>query len=167
MQDGRVTLALLDLPNGPVELARATAADLDALVALIADDAIARSRGDSADAGLGAAYADAFAAIDRDRAQLLVVGRAGEQVVATMQLSFIPGLSRQGATRLQIEAVRVADSQRGSGLGSAMIRWALDEGRRRGAALAQLTSDSARPEAHTFYERLGFAATHVGFKQQL
>ncbi len=81
-----------------------------------------------------------------------------------MQLTFIPGLARGGATRLQIEAVRVRPDLRSNGLGGAMITWAIDEGRRRGAKLVQLTSDGSRAAAHRFYERLGFEASHVGFK---
>ena len=81
-----------------------------------------------------------------------------------MQLTFIPGLARGGATRLQIEAVRVRSDLRGNGLGGAMITWAINEGRRRGSQLIQLTSDGSRAAAHRFYERLGFEASHVGFK---
>ena len=81
-----------------------------------------------------------------------------------MQLTLIPGLSRGGASRMQVEAVRIAEGLRGSGLGSAMLRWAVDEARRRGAALVQLTSDARRTDARRFYERLGFEPTHVGFK---
>ena len=84
-----------------------------------------------------------------------------------MQLTSIPGLARAGATRLQIEAVRVRAELRGNGLGGAMIAWAVAEGRRRGAGLVQLTSDQTRLDAHRFYERLGFAASHVGFKLAL
>ena len=61
-----------------------------------------------------------------------------------MQLTFIPGLARAGATRLQIEAVRVRSDLRGNGLGGAMINCAITEGRRRGAGLVQLTSDGSR-----------------------
>ena len=81
-----------------------------------------------------------------------------------MQLTFIPGLARGGATRLQIEAVRVRSDLRGNGLGGAMITWAINEGRRRGSQLIQLTSDGSRAAAHRFYERPGFEASHVGFK---
>ena len=81
-----------------------------------------------------------------------------------MQLTLIPGLARGGATRMQVEAVRVAESVRGHGLGSAMMRWAIEDARARGAALVQLTSDSRREDAHRFYDRLGFAASHVGLK---
>lgn len=87
--------------------------------------------------------------------------------VGTMQLSLIPGLSRGGATRLQIEAVRVAAATRGSGLGRAMIAWAHGYGRRHGADLAQLTSDKTRRDAHRFYEGLGYVASHEGFKLEL
>lgn len=84
-----------------------------------------------------------------------------------MQLSILPGLARRAATRGQIEAVSVAGSQRGRGVGEAMIRWAIVEARQRGCALVQLTSDKERPDAHRFDERLGFAATHEGFKLEL
>ena len=84
-----------------------------------------------------------------------------------MQLSFLPGLARRGALRAQIEAVRVHDDLRGSGLGSAMFAWAIDEARRRGCALVQLTTDKSRTSAHRFYERLGFVASHEGMKLAL
>jgi GNAT superfamily N-acetyltransferase len=83
------------------------------------------------------------------------------------QLSFLPGLARRGALRAQIEAVRVAASQRGGGLGAAMMTWAIDEARRRGCSLVQLTSDKNRTEAHRFYASLGFAASHEGMKLHL
>ena len=106
--------------------------------------------------------------IHADPAQLLLVVVSTEnEVVATMQLTFIPGLARGGATRLQIEAVRVRSNLRSNGLGGAMITWAIAEGRRRGARLVQLTSDESRVAAHRFYERLGFEASHVGFKLPL
>lgn len=69
--------------------------------------------------------------------------------------------------RASVEAVRVDQRLRGNGLGSAMISWAIEEGRRRGAALVQLTSDNTRLDAHRFYERLGFSQSHAGFKLRL
>jgi GNAT superfamily N-acetyltransferase len=84
-----------------------------------------------------------------------------------MQLTVIPGLARRGAARLQIEAVRVASSQRNRGVGAAMMRWALEDARVSGVPLVQLTSDAARVDAHRFYERLGFEASHVGFKYRV
>jgi GNAT superfamily N-acetyltransferase len=99
---------------------------------------------------------------------LLIVTTDGDGTVAgTLQLTFIPGLARQGALRAQIEAVRVAPAYQGQGLGQAMFGWAINEARRRGCRLVQLTSDKRRPAAHRFYERLGFTASHEGFKLPL
>ena len=84
-----------------------------------------------------------------------------------MQLTVIPGLARRGAARLQIEAVRVSSSQRNRGIGAAMMRWAIEDARASGVPLVQLTSDAARVDAHRFYERLGFEASHVGFKYRI
>ncbi|WP_353813639.1 GNAT family N-acetyltransferase [Agromyces sp. SYSU T00266] len=148
-------------------LRRAGRDDVDALIALIAADAL-RAAEFGATPEDRAGYVAAFEAIDADAAQVLVAvdGPDGE-LAGTMQLTFIPGLSRGGATRMQIEAVRVADPMRGLGLGSAMIAWAIDHARERGARLVQLTSDARRDDAHRFYERLGFEASHVGFKRFL
>jgi GNAT superfamily N-acetyltransferase len=95
-----------------------------------------------------------------------VAERHGE-VVGTLQLSLLPGLSRRGALRAQIEGVRVARTARGLGLGPVLMGWAIEEARRRGCVLVQLTSDKARPDAHRFYDRLGFVATHEGYKLPL
>lgn len=161
---GTPALATFAAAGRQVVLRRATVADVGAVVALIADDQLAAGREDPGDL---AAYLRAFAVIDADPAQLLVVLDDGGVVVGTMQVSFIPGLSRGGALRGQVEAVRVADSHRGQRLGEQMIRWAVAEAARRGCALVQLTTDKRRADAHRFYERLGFTASHVGFKMTL
>jgi GNAT superfamily N-acetyltransferase len=93
-----------------------------------------------------------------------LVAEADGAVVATMQLSYLPGLARRGAVRAQIEAVRVHQDYRGRGLGEAMFRWAIAEARGRGCALVQLTTDKSRGAAHRFYERLGFVSSHEGMK---
>lgn len=87
--------------------------------------------------------------------------------MGTLQLTLVPGLSRRGATRSIIEGVRVHADERGSGLGTRFIQWAIEESRAAGCQLVQLTSDRSRTDAHRFYERLGFEASHVGFKLQL
>jgi GNAT superfamily N-acetyltransferase len=134
------------------------------LVALLTDDPLGAHR-ETTDP---AVYQRAFEAIDRDPHQFLAAVRdPGGVLVGTMQLTVIPGLSRGGTTRLQIEAVRVADSARGAGLGAAMFAWAHDYGRHHGAGLAQLTTDKTRPDAHRFYARLGYEATHEGLKLAL
>ena len=143
---------------------RATTDDLTSLIALLREDSLGWKR-ETAEV---AAYERAFAAIDRDPNQFLAcVSDAHGVLAGTMQLTLVPGLSRGGATRLQIEAVRVAASARGTGLGSAMFEWAHRYGRDRGADLAQLTTDKTRRDAHRFYAKLGYAATHEGFKLSL
>ena len=149
---------------GPATLRRARREDIAAVVALIAQDQLGATREDPGDP---AAYLRAFEAIDADPAQTLVVAERDGEVVGTLQLSVIPGLARQGALRGQVEAVRVAEGQRGQGLGEAMVRWAVAESRRRGCALVQLTTDKSRVDAHRFYERLGFVASHEGMKLRL
>lgn len=111
-----------------------------------------------------ARYVEAFAAIERDANQMMVVVEQGGAVVGCLQLSFIPGLSRLGAWRGQIESVRISSSLRGGGLGRAMFEWAIAQCRDRGCELVQLTTDKARPDARRFYESLGFKATHEGMK---
>jgi GNAT superfamily N-acetyltransferase len=145
---------------------RARKSDLSAIVGLLADDAIGRQREDTSEPLL-AAYGEAFAAIDADPNQLLAVVTDGDQVVGTLQITFIPGLSRKGAVRGQIEAVRVAADRRGSGLGRRAFEWAIAECRARGCALVQLTTDRDRSDAHRFYDQLGFTASHLGYKKPL
>lgn len=148
-------------------LREARAADLGQIIALLADDELRRAEFPGAERDREH-YLAAFEEIDADPAHaLVVVESAPDRVVATMQLSTLPGLSRRGAKRLQIEAVRVASALRGAGLGSEMIRWALAEAERKKIPLIQLTSDAQRKEAHRFYERLGFTASHTGFKMHL
>ena len=160
-------LATLDLGPPPVVLRRAAADDLSAIVDLLAADQLGATRDGVQTPDDLAAYQKAFRAVDRDPAQLLVVAEAGRDIVATMQLSFIPGLARRGALRAQIETVRVHADYRSRGLGAAMFTWAIDEARRCGCALVQLTTDKSRPAAHRFYERLGFVASHEGMKLAL
>ena len=161
MQSIRAELVLLD--GDRVVLRRAVSRDLPALLRLMADDDISRGR----ETGDLAPYEAAFARIDADPAQLLVVGLDGDELVCTLQLTVIPGLARAGALRGQLEAVRVRSDRRGRGIGEALVRWAVDEARRRGCAMVQLTSDKRRADAHRFYERLGFERSHDGFKLRL
>ncbi len=154
----------LDGASGAV-VRRATPADIPVLVALLADDPLGAARESTAE-GWGP-YERAFALVDADPAHLLVAVQEGDDVVGTLQLTFLPGLSRRGALRAQLEAVRIRADRRSHGLGEALIRWALAEARRRGCATVQLTTDRSRTDAHRFYERLAFGATHVGYKMDL
>ncbi|WIY02738.1 GNAT family N-acetyltransferase [Amycolatopsis mongoliensis] len=143
---------------------RARREDIGAIVRMLADDQLGATRDDPHDLE---PYLRAFAQIDADPNQLLVVVTSGDEPVGTLQLTIIPGLARRGALRGQVEAVRIHADHRGSGLGADLMRWAIDESRRHGCALVQLTSDVSRADAHRFYERLGFTPSHTGFKLKL
>lgn len=145
---------------------QATEADLPAIVTLLADDPLGAGRENPA-MPPDRRYVAAFAAIAADPNQLLAVAEADGAVVGTLQLTFLPGLSRLGMWRGQIEAVRIAESARNAGAGQAMFEWAIEACRARGCGLVQLTTDISRPDAHRFYERLGFKASHAGYKLAL
>ena len=145
---------------------RAREKDIEAIVQLLSDDVLGRTREDVSATGKDV-YRKAFAAIDADPNQLLLVACEGDETVGTLQLSFIPGLARSGALRGQIEAVRIASSRRGGGIGKEMIEWAILECRRRGCRHVQLTTDKSRTDARRFYEGLGFVASHIGYKLAL
>jgi GNAT superfamily N-acetyltransferase len=143
----------------------ATREDIPAIVALLADDVLGRGR-EITDADL-APYLAAFDRIAAHPNQELIVVERNGAIAGTMDLSILASLSRRGTLRLQIEAVRVAASERGAGLGDALFRWVVDHARRQGCGLVQLTTDRARADAHRFYERLGFAPSHIGYKLDL
>ena len=143
---------------------RASRADVPAVVGLLADDEMGPAREGAEEAR----YEAAFDVVARDTSQYLAVVRdESDRVVATMQLTIIPGLLRGGTTRLQIEGLRVAKADRSRGLGAAMIEWAHEHGRARGASLAQVATDGVRERARMFYEGLGYETSHVGLKRQL
>lgn len=146
-----------------VTMRTAEEADLPAILRLLADDPLGKSR----ETAVEAPYQAAFAAIAADPNQELVVAELDGQVVGCFQLSFIPGLSRRGAWRAQIESVRIDSALRGRGAGRAMMEWAIAKARARGCALAQLTTDKRRADAHRFYARIGFVASHEGMKLEL
>ena len=141
-------------------LRQARREDLPAILALLADDELGRTREGGADARVEAA----FDAIERDPNNAIWVIDLDGAVAGCAQLTFIPGLARRGLRRAQIEAVRVASDLRGGGLGHWFFERLIDVARREGCGLVQLTSDKRRADAHRFYERLGFQASHEGYK---
>ena len=145
---------------------RATQADVPAIIALLADDVLGASREASGPESLSK-YLSAFRAVDADLNQFLLVVEDGAQIVGTLQLTFIAGLSRGGLKRGLIEAVRVARERRGDRIGEAMIAWAIETCRREGCGIVQLTTDKSRTDAHRFYDRLGFEPSHIGYKMML
>ena len=142
---------------------QANADDLPSILTLLADDKLGQGREETGSTP-HPDYLAAFDAIRDDPNQFLAVFELDGRIAGCLQLSFIPGLSRRGAWRGQIESVRVEISQRGTGLGREMINWAIETCRNRGCRLIQLTSDKSRTEALAFYRSLGFIASHDGFK---
>ncbi|WP_369272147.1 N-acetyltransferase family protein [Streptomyces sp. R11] len=149
---------------GDLEIRAAIADDVPAIVGMLADDPLGAQRESPDDL---APYLEALERLSADQNQHLVVAVREGRVIGTLQLTIIPGLSRMGATRSIIEGVRIHTDERGSGLGTQLIEWAVDESRRQNCQLVQLTTDKSRTDAHRFYERLGFTASHLGFKIQL
>jgi len=140
--------------------------DLPEIIDLLADDEIGQKR-EHSDLPLPAQYYAAFAAIEADKNQLLAVFEYQDTLVGCLQISFIPGLSRHGMWRGQIEAVRISSTHRSKGFGTEMISWAIEECRARNCGLVQLTSDKTRTKAVAFYQSLGFQLSHEGFKLSL
>ncbi len=140
--------------------------DLPAIMAMLADDEIVKTRGDYP-TEITPAVRAAFLEIESDRASELLVGERDGEVIATLQLTIIPGLSRGGMKRALVEAVRVRADLRGQGIGAALMAHVTERARQAGCGMVQLTSDKRRLDAHRFYERLGYAASHVGMKLKL
>jgi ribosomal protein S18 acetylase RimI-like enzyme len=154
-------------PVPPVSLRRARREDVAAIVKLLADDHLGSGREVVSDPPQPG-YFEAFEKVDADRRNLLAVAEdASGAVVGTLQLTFIPGLSNQGAELALIEAVRVASALRGQGLGRVMVGWAMDEARRRGCRNIELFTHNSRLDAQRFYESLGFAKSHSGMRRAL
>lgn len=144
----------------------AEGADLRRIVELLADDPLGSKR-ERIEHPLPGEYVAAFRAIVADPNNEIIVACFGGDVVGVMQLTFIPGLSRQGSWRCQIEGVRVDREHRSRGVGKELLTWAMGRAKERSCRLVQLTTDKLRPEALRFYERLGFTASHEGLKLAL
>jgi ribosomal protein S18 acetylase RimI-like enzyme len=145
---------------------KAQRGDVPEIVRLLADDALGAKR-ERAEDPLPASYYRAFEAMTAQAGNEMIVGESGGLVVACLQLSITHGLARQGRVRATIEAVRIASDLRGQQLGERLVRFAIERARAAGAGSMQLTTDKSRKDAHRFYERLGFKASHEGMKLDL
>lgn len=152
--------------DGDLTFREAHVGDLPAIIAMLADDPLGKEREDTSSPP-NARYLDAFAEIAGDPRNQLWLAVDGPEVLGTLQLTFIPGLSHRGAERAQIESVRVAAPYRSRGIGRKLFEWAIDRARERGCRIVQLTSDVQREDALRFYESLGFRPTHAGMKLPL
>lgn len=142
----------------------ATRAELPAVLALLADE---EKVVDPGSITVTPAYERAFADIEGDPRNEVLVLVDGALVVGCLQATYIPGLGKGGAERALIEAVRIRADRRGGGLGRELMERAAARAKERGCALVQLTSDKQRTDAHRFYASLGFARSHDGFKLKL
>ena len=145
---------------------QATANDLASIVEMLADDALGASR-EIVTSPVHEDYRVAFDAVAADENQYLAVAEDEAGIAGCLQISFIPGLSRRGMWRGQIESVRIHSRARGKGYGQVLFEWAIEQCRARGCGLIQLSTDKSRSDAQRFYERLGFVASHEGMKLAL
>jgi ribosomal protein S18 acetylase RimI-like enzyme len=152
------------MPTSEITIRTATREDIPPVVALLADDPLGASR---EDANNLAPYQQAFEAVAAQGGNYLLIAERDNMVVGCLQLTIIPGLSRRGMTRGLIEGVRVRAACRGLRIGEQLIRHAIELSREAGCGLVQLTTDKSRTDAHRFYQRLGFVASHEGMKLAL
>ena len=143
----------------------ARSGDLAVIIALLSDDKLGVNRESFEDNSQ--AYEQAFAEIDGDPNNMIYVAEDDGRVIGCLQVTFIANLSFKGGRRALVEAVRVADSHQGQGLGKRLMEYVIDLARERGCRLVQLTSNKDRDDAIRFYEQLGFQPSHVGFKLYL
>jgi GNAT superfamily N-acetyltransferase len=154
----------MTLPD--IDFRLATRADLPSIVRMLADDELGSQR-EQVEDPLPESYYSAFDQINNDPNHELIVAERNGEVIATLHLMFLPSVSFQGGLRAQVESVRVEKSFQSQGIGSQMMKWAMERARQRGAHVVQLTSHKSRVDAHRFYERLGFKGSHLGMKISL
>ena len=154
------------MPEMDILIREARIKDLAAVVAMFAEDAVG-GHGDTTDPAAFGEYERAFAVIEASPDQTLYVAERGGEVVGTFQTMVITALTGRGSASMIIEAVQTRSDLRGQGIGARMIDFCIDEAKRRGVRLVQLTSNVKRKDAHRFYERLGFQPSHLGFKMVL
>jgi ribosomal protein S18 acetylase RimI-like enzyme len=147
--------------NNPITIRRARRDDVATIIAMLADDHLGRAR-ERLEDPLPAVYFEALERIERDSNIELMVAEEAGRVVGCLQLCTLPGLSSQGASRGLIEDVRVASDRRSRGIGEQLVRWAVERSRSRGCKVVELLTHHTRVDAQRFYERLGFARSHVG-----
>lgn len=140
--------------------------DLLDIVRMLADDELGSQR-EKCEEPLPDSYYAAFEQISRDVNHELIVAESNEMIIGTLHLMFLPSISYQGGLRAQVESVRVDRGSQNKGIGSEMMKWAIQRAKEKGAHIVQLTTHKSREDAHRFYERLGFKGSHLGMKLSL
>lgn len=144
----------------------ATRKDLPEIVRMLGDDFLGATR-ERYENPLPESYLKAFEEIQNDKNNELIVAEIGSEIVGTLQITFTPSISLQGAKRATVESVRVDAKHRGKGLGKDLMQWAIERAKREGCHILQLTTNGERTDAHRFYENLGFKGSHLGMKLNL
>jgi ribosomal protein S18 acetylase RimI-like enzyme len=144
-----------------VVIRRARSDDVEAIVAMLADDPLGSGR-ERIEQPLPSSYFRAFNIIESDPNIELVVAEQEGTVVGCLQLCILAGLSSQGASRALVEDVRVASQCRSRGIGEQMLQWAIAKARAADCKLIELLTHNTRVDAQRFYKRLGFQPSHVG-----
>jgi ribosomal protein S18 acetylase RimI-like enzyme len=145
---------------------KAVFSDLRSILDLYIQDELGGSR-EQLSQDLNSRYIDAFDLIDKDPNQFLMVVILGTEIVGTCHLTIMPSLTLVGSTRMQVEAVRVAEKYRGQKIGEWMLQIVIQYAKSRDASIIQLTTNKSRPRAKKFYESIGFDASHEGMKLYL
>ncbi len=149
-----------------IYISKALKSDVPEIVRLFADDILGSKREEFSE-DIASSYYDAFAKINADNNQMLVVAKLDGKIIGTLQISFIYNLSFKGAMRALVEGVHVDKDLRSRGIGKYIMEWAIAEATKKGCRFVQLTSNKMRKDAHRFYESLGFTPSHEGFKLDL
>ena len=152
--------------SGALTVREAAREDIPAILDMLVDDDLGKTREDASEAGRGT-YDAAFDRIEKSSDVSLKIAELDGRPVGTFLFIVIPGFALKGMLRVEIEQVRIASSHRGKGLGRQMIGWAIAEAQRIGAGMVQLAMNKSRTDSHRFYESLGFTASHEGFKLYL
>lgn len=154
------------MSTSTLTIRRARASDIDAIVAIYDQDPLTGSREDRNGEAFDR-YAAAFADIDADSRQLLLVAEESGTVTGTVQVTAVQHLMARGFKVAIIEAFFIDAAHQGKGIGARLLesaeQWAMESG----CHFIELTSNKQRPQAHRFYQRHGFVATHEGFKKKL
>jgi GNAT superfamily N-acetyltransferase len=149
-----------------ITIRKALRSDVRAIVKLFSEDILGSKR-ENYTAGISQKYYDAFETISLDNTQVLVVAEIDGKVIGTLQISYVTNMSFEGSVRAMIEGVHVNQELRSQGIGKYLMEWAILQAKNQGCRFVQLTSNKQRQDAHRFYERLGFAKSHEGFKLDL
>ncbi|WP_316861632.1 GNAT family N-acetyltransferase [uncultured Cohaesibacter sp.] len=151
------------MPDFPIREARRD--DVAAIVAMLTDDFLGANRENQSDL---APYLAAFETMDADpNNNLFVVCDENDEPIGTFQLIYMQGLSVGACKRAEVEAVRIASTMRGQGIGKQMFDYAIEKARADGCGMMQLTTNKQRVDGQRFYDRLGFEASHIGYKMKL